>query len=207
MRKTVLVLVGCLVFVAGPAFGGVGFGLFGTYGETNQYNRSFGAGLRVSFGGERLMGDFTATWFPSRNGVVVKEGSFQINDSLQILPLELGLRWMFSPDSSLRPYLGIGGTYMLINLGTGNADASEVMGPKYDTPTLLGVYRTAPYLHHGKAETLKDVLTKFNPDDKHGSSSHLTVEELDDLVEFLKALPYEDPVPAATAAGLKKVVK
>ena len=35
----------------------------------------------------------------------------------------------------------------------------EKMGPKYDTPTLLGVYRTAPYLHHGKAKTLHDVLT------------------------------------------------
>jgi DNA-binding beta-propeller fold protein YncE len=95
----------------------------------------------------------------------------------------------------------------LHDVGTGDADPTERMGPKYDTPTLLGVYRTAPYLHHGKAETLKDVLTTFNPDDKHGVTSHLTDEQLDDLVEFLKALPYEDPVPAAKAAGLKKVEK
>lgn len=91
------------------------------------------------------------------------------------------------------------------DVGTGNADPTELMGPKYDTPTLLGVYRSAPYLHHGKAETLKDVLTTYNPDDKHGTTSHLTGEQIDDLVEFLKALPYEDPVPAAKAAGLKKI--
>lgn len=93
------------------------------------------------------------------------------------------------------------------DVGTGNADPSELMGPKYDTPTLLGVYRTAPYLHHGKAETLKDVFTTYNQDDKHGGTSHLSDQQLDDLVEFLKALPYEDPVPAAEAAGLKKVEK
>ena len=42
----------------------------------------------------------------------------------------------------------------LHDVGTGMDDPSEKMGPKYKTPTLLGVYRTAPYLHHGKAATL-----------------------------------------------------
>ena len=50
---------------------------------------------------------------------------------------------------------------------------AEKIGPKYDTPTLLGVYRTAPYLHHGKAKTLRDVLTTCNKDDRHGKTSHL----------------------------------
>ena len=67
------------------------------------------------------------------------------------------------------------------------------MGPKYDTPTLLGVYRTAPYLHHGKAKTLRDVLTTCNKDDKHGKTSHLKANEIDELVAFLKSLPYELP--------------
>ncbi|HWG47137.1 MAG TPA: hypothetical protein VN688_30515 [Gemmataceae bacterium] len=79
------------------------------------------------------------------------------------------------------------------DVGTGGDDPSEKIGPKYDTPTLLGVYRTAPYLHHGKAKTLRDVLTTCNKDDKHGKTSHLKPAELDDLVAFLKALPYEMP--------------
>jgi YVTN family beta-propeller protein len=85
------------------------------------------------------------------------------------------------------------------------ADPSEKMGPLYDTPTLLGVYKSAPYLHHGKARTLEDVLTTANPNDRHGKTRHLTREQVADLVEFLKALPYEDPEPAARAAGMKKV--
>jgi cytochrome c peroxidase len=67
------------------------------------------------------------------------------------------------------------------------------MGPKYDTPTLLGVYRLNSYLHHGKAANLREVLTRFNPDDKHGKTSHLKKEEIDDLIAFLKSLPYETP--------------
>lgn len=95
--------------------------------------------------------------------------------------------------------------YKLHDVGTGLSDKSEKMGPLYDTPTLLSVYRTAPYLHHGEAKTLEDVLRKCNPDDKHGKTSHLDDKQVADLVEFLKALPYEDPEPAGVAAKLPKV--
>ncbi len=95
--------------------------------------------------------------------------------------------------------------FALHDVGTGTQDASELMGPKYDTPTLLGVYRSAPYLHHGKAATLEDVLTTANQGDKHGMTSQLTSEQVSDLVQFLKSLPYEDPEAAAKAAGLKQV--
>jgi YVTN family beta-propeller protein len=87
--------------------------------------------------------------------------------------------------------------YKLHDVGTGNEDPSEKMGPLYDTPTLLGIYRTAPYLHHGKAQTLREVLTTCNKGDRHGRTSHLQAAELDDLVEFMKSLPYEPP-PAVT---------
>lgn len=97
--------------------------------------------------------------------------------------------------------------FRLHDVGTGGDDPDEKMGPKYDTPSLLGIYRSAPYLHHGKAETLDDVLGKFNRDDRHGKTSHLTAEQRSDLVEFLKSLPYEDPEPVAKAQGLVKVEK
>ena len=90
------------------------------------------------------------------------------------------------------------------NVGTGD-DPAEKLAPEYDTPSLLGVYRTAPYLHHGKAATLAEVLTTYNPDDQHGKTKHLSSSEIDDLVEFLQALPYEDPLPAAHAASMTRV--
>src|SRR6266851_9992005 len=90
-------------------------------------------------------------------------------------------------DSTLRK------PFKLHDVGTGGDDPTEKMGPEYDTPTLLGVYRTPPYLHHGKARTLHDVLTTCNKEDKHGKTSHLKKEDVGDLVEFLKSLPYEKP--------------
>lgn len=99
------------------------------------------------------------------------------------------------------------GKIVKYDVGTGGDDSGEKMGPEYDTPTLIGVYRTAPYLHHGLAATLEEVLTKYNPADRHGKTSHLSAEQKSDLVEFLKALPYEDPHAAAQAAGFTKVEK
>jgi DNA-binding beta-propeller fold protein YncE/cytochrome c len=92
------------------------------------------------------------------------------------------------------------------DVGTGKDDPGELMGPAYDTPTLLGLYRTAPYLHHGKAATLVDVLTKNNPNDKHGSTSHLSEQDVNDLAEFLKALPFQDPEVEARRLGMTKVI-
>ncbi len=79
------------------------------------------------------------------------------------------------------------------DVGTGRNDRTELMGTSYDTPTLLGIYRTAPYLHDGSAETLEQVLTTANLKDEHGKTSHLNKQQIADLVEFLKALPYELP--------------
>ena len=91
--------------------------------------------------------------------------------------------------------------FNLHDVGTGD-DPTEKIGAKYDTPTLLGVYRTPPYLHTGKAKTLRDVLTTCNKEDKHGKTSHLRPNEIDDLVEFLKSLPYETP-PSDTPNTVK----
>jgi YVTN family beta-propeller protein len=90
-------------------------------------------------------------------------------------------------DSSLKK------PFNLHDVGTAAADPGEKMGPTYDTPALLGVYRLTSYLHHGKAKSLHDVLTTFNAGDKHGVTSHLKTDEVDDLVAFLKSLPYEPP--------------
>ena len=56
---------------------------------------------------------------------------------------------------------------------------------RFDTPTLVEVWRTAPYLHDGRAATIRDVLTTFNPHDKHGRVSTLSEDELADLVEYV----------------------
>ncbi len=58
----------------------------------------------------------------------------------------------------------------------------------FDTPTLVEVWRTAPYLHDGSAVTIRDVLTTANAHDKHGKTSHLTAEQINDLIEYVLSL-------------------
>ncbi|HEY6079727.1 MAG TPA: hypothetical protein VIW29_13020, partial [Polyangiaceae bacterium] len=57
-----------------------------------------------------------------------------------------------------------------------------------DTPTLNGVWETAPYLHDGSAPTLRDVLTTANPEDRHAFTSALSEEELNQLVSYVQQL-------------------
>ncbi|MHC4433634.1 MAG: c-type cytochrome, partial [Planctomycetota bacterium] len=58
----------------------------------------------------------------------------------------------------------------------------------FDTPTLIEMYRTGPYLHDGRAATLREVLTIFNPEDRHGVTSNLTEAEIEELVAYLMSL-------------------
>ena len=59
---------------------------------------------------------------------------------------------------------------------------------EFDTPTLLELWRTGPYLHNGEAVTLEEVLVKFNAKDEHGKTSHLSKEEIGALVAYLLSL-------------------
>ena len=65
---------------------------------------------------------------------------------------------------------------------------------KYDTSGLLDVpqldrvYQRPPYLHSGEALSLEELWTIYNPADKHGVTSDMSKEELNDLIEFLKTL-------------------
>jgi mono/diheme cytochrome c family protein len=63
-----------------------------------------------------------------------------------------------------------------------------------DTPTLLGVWETPPYLHDGSAPTLRDVLTTKNPTDMHGYVSSLSSQQIDQLVAYLMQIDDEMPV-------------
>ncbi|HVT45560.1 MAG TPA: hypothetical protein VMT00_14365 [Thermoanaerobaculia bacterium] len=87
------------------------------------------------------------------------------------------------------------------DVGTGRKSALERKGTSFDTPSLRFLFATAPYLHDGSAPTLREVLTSENPDDRHGKTSHLTDGELDDLVRFLRSIPYETARSRAVRRG------
>jgi cytochrome c peroxidase len=58
----------------------------------------------------------------------------------------------------------------------------------FDIPQLDRIYEKPPYLHNGEARSLEEIWTLYNPTDKHGITSDMSKEQLNDLVEFLKTL-------------------
>ncbi|MEA3368508.1 MAG: hypothetical protein U9R68_10405, partial [Planctomycetota bacterium] len=84
------------------------------------------------------------------------------------------------------------GQYLRHDVGTwkmGEVKALRTL----DTPSLLGLRQSEPYLHDGRARTLEEVLTRHNPKDQHGTTSHLSAEDVVALATFLR---YLDPGPA-----------
>lgn len=59
---------------------------------------------------------------------------------------------------------------------------------KFESPQLLNIYDSAPYLHNGIAHTLEEIWTRYNPYDEHGVTNDMTKDQLNDLIEYLKTL-------------------
>ena len=67
-------------------------------------------------------------------------------------------------------------------------DTGKDKGKKFDVPTLREVWRTAPYLHDGRAVTIEEVITIHNIDDIRGSTSMLNEKQIRDLAEYVRSL-------------------
>lgn len=59
---------------------------------------------------------------------------------------------------------------------------------RYDTPSLVEAYRTAPYYHDGRAATMRDALTKHDAEGLHGNLRELSPSEIDDLIAYVLSL-------------------
>ena len=70
----------------------------------------------------------------------------------------------------------------------GTVSATDKPTDRFYTPTLVEVWRSAPYLHNGSAATIRDVLTTCNPSGRHGNAADLTKQEMDDLCAYVLSL-------------------
>ena len=61
-------------------------------------------------------------------------------------------------------------------------------GSMFDTPTLIEVWRTAPYLHDGRYTTIRELINEGRHVQANGRFDELTEPELDDLVEYILSL-------------------
>ncbi len=70
----------------------------------------------------------------------------------------------------------------------GTEDPRRDVYEGFNPPSLRGVYDHDPYLHDGRAATLREVLTGDHAPDFVTGLGDLTEQELDDLIEYLKSI-------------------
>ena len=69
----------------------------------------------------------------------------------------------------------------------GSQDPNDFFN-KFDTPTLIEVWRTAPYLNTGAYTTIRELLEEGKHGVKDGQFDRLSKEEQDDLIEYVLSL-------------------
>ena len=84
----------------------------------------------------------------------------------------------------------------LHDVGTGDSAKeknSHGRGTNFDTPSLRGLWQTAPYFHDGSARTLDEV---FSTGTTHNISAGISAEEIQALIAYVQALPLDEAVPS-----------
>lgn len=71
---------------------------------------------------------------------------------------------------------------------TDNTTVDVNTGGPFQVPSLIGVAHRAPFMHNACAPTLHDRFGPCGGGDAHGRTSHLTPEQINDLVAYLETL-------------------
>ena len=85
--------------------------------------------------------------------------------------------------------------HKLHDVGTGDPSLeknSHGRGTSFDTPSLIGVWLTAPYFHDGSAATLEQVL---QTETVHNVLGNIQAKELTALIAFMRGLPGDNSDP------------
>jgi cytochrome c peroxidase len=84
------------------------------------------------------------------------------------------------------------GNFIRHNVGTWKEGEDEDL-QSLDTPSLLGLRQSEPYLHDGRAPTLESIFKHHNPENRHGHTSDLSDDDIHCLSEFLRYLDPRNP--------------
>jgi cytochrome c peroxidase len=70
----------------------------------------------------------------------------------------------------------------------GLIEVDQIPAQGFNVPSLLGLGRTAPYLHDGTAATLQDRIQLSRGTAAHGNLQNVTDDQVNDLVAYLQSL-------------------
>lgn len=158
-RAAAFAVAALATLLAGAAPASAGhFDLFGAYWDTDEAGGAGGGGL--AFGiplGERFSLDLRGSYYEELANEPL-EALFDDDDpvfarrGLEVLPLEVGLRYVLTPDAKAAFYLGGGASYFLLDTDFGEVDdevgAYALLGATFGNPDgvsffVEGIWRIA----------------------------------------------------------------
>ncbi|MDQ5859045.1 MAG: porin family protein [Acidobacteriota bacterium] len=116
MKKLLIIVIALFGFglVAGPATA-TDLGIHGAYWNTDQADRTFGFGAKLRFSFVELRG----TYFDDVTADVEPESA---DFEIKAYPLEAGIVIQFLKNSMIRPYIGGGAGYYVLDTTVGDID-------------------------------------------------------------------------------------
>lgn len=136
MKKALGVLLLILV-CASPAAMASGFSVFGSYWDTSDVEETFGGGigLGIPFGETGLGLHARATYYQELTDEPLDnlfdeddDEDFFAEDSLEVLPVDVGLTYEFAPRGAFSPWVGAGASYFLIDTTREGVDVDDETG-------------------------------------------------------------------------------
>lgn len=125
-RIAILSLATTILAAAAPAaHAAVGFSIFGSYWDTDEADDAGGGGLEIAFPlSPRWDIDFRGSYFEQLDAKPLQvlgdaDSPFR-HTGLDVVPLELGLRFALAPNAVVHPYLGAGAGYYLLDSDAGD---------------------------------------------------------------------------------------
>jgi hypothetical protein len=135
MKRTlgVLAILTALAVFSTPAE--AQFKIYGSYWDTTDVGSTFGGGLGfdIPFGESGLALSLAGTYYqelsdePIDNLFDDDRGVFK-EESLEVVPFDVGLHYNFQPRGNFSPWIGAGGTYFLIDTTENQFEVDDETG-------------------------------------------------------------------------------
>lgn len=118
-------VVAALLLAPLPAAAG-GFSIFGAYQDTDALDETFGGGVSIAFPLGRVVDlQFRGTYYEKLDdlgNVFDDDEDVFVDNSIEVIPIEAGLRFNLAPRGAVIPYITAGATYFLLDSDIGEID-------------------------------------------------------------------------------------
>ena len=171
MKKAFAVLVLSLVCAA-PAAMAQQFELYGSYWDTSDLDETFGGGVGFGFPfGESGLGlHVNGTYYqelsddPVDNLFDDEEGVFE-DESVEVLPIDVGLRYEFDTDGGFSPWIGGGFSYFMIDTTFEGVDVNDETGFHVSLGSRFGASESTNFFLEGVYRSTEATLVRNRRED------------------------------------------